>query len=573
MKKFLIFFCVVIFVISAFFGLRHRIPMAGMPIDMGESFALQKHLQTFHPIQEDQSFVILILGENASGSCERQLKSVFNQTYVGYNIIYIDNGSTDQTAEKVKAFCERENKLDKLTIVRHEEKKPDVQAIYDTIHQLNPQEIVVYLEGQDWLSHENVLDHLNCAYAHPDVWLTYSRAIRHPDYQQVEGKAYSDEFLRGKKFREKGRLPLPSLVSFPVAYFKEIRLEDLLFDGHFIREKAAHAFLYPLFEMGPEHALFMDEVMLVKNDEVQVEDHKEHLHSLMAIESYLRSLKSYPNISFLKLQPPSTPFHRQKGDVLIFSEDSPLHLYACLESLYLKVRDVNEIYVIYQSHDQEFGRAYLNLKNEFPAVQFMDVCEYPGNDFESLMTKALSNKRHGAPYVLITDDHYVFDQKLKLHECIDALEKVHADHFFLTVDEKAIEGPLPEAIQIREGMYAWQMGEVGQKQSPYMCVCRKAVLEEGLSSYQVQDLPAFKQLWKKRLSSHAVALFFEEKKALPLKLDKEVTLTQKKDWGHKFIEGYKIDIPSLLCEIDEVQTGDYPLIKREKRHLRVKEHP
>ena len=111
---------------------------------------------------------------------------ISRQSYLGYHIIYLDNGSTDQTAEKIKTFCEEENKLDKLTLVRYEEKKPGMQVVYDAIHQLNPKDIVVYLEGNDWLSHENVFDHLNCAYAHPDVWLTYSRAIRHPDYQQAK---------------------------------------------------------------------------------------------------------------------------------------------------------------------------------------------------------------------------------------------------------------------------------------------------------------------------------------------------------------------------------------------------
>jgi hypothetical protein len=287
----------------------------------------------------------------------------------------------------------------------------------------------------------------------------------------------------------------------------------------------------------------------------------------MAIESYLRSLKPYPTLSRLRFIPGAQNAHRLKGDILIFSEDSPLHLYACLESLYLKVRDVNEIYVIYQSRDQFFGRAYLNLKNEFPTVQFLDVCDYPGNDFESLLTKTLENKRYGAPFVLITDDHFVFEQKLMLYECITSLEKVHADHFFLNLDEKVTNSPLPEAIQITDGTYAWQLGEEGQKQSPFMCLSRKAVLDIGLASHRVQDLAAFKQLWKKLLPSHSVALFYEEKKALPLKLEKEETLTQKKDWGNKFNEGYKIDLPSLLCEVDELQKGDYPLIKRERKKL------
>lgn len=561
MKKFLFFVFTVVILAFGFFWMRTQVPLTRVIHDTGESFAIQKHLQTFHPIEEDKQFVFLILAENASETCERQLTSIFNQTYGSYRILYLDNGSRDGTSESVLALCENQENGDKLSLIQVPKKTAALQLIYDTIHGLDSNEIVVFLEGSDWLPHENVLDHLNCAYAHPDVWLTYSRVIHHPDYQQVEGKPFSDPFLKEKRFREVGALPLPSLITFPVGYFKEIRLEDLLFEGRFIHDRFQLAFLYPLLEMGPEHILYMDEVMLVKNDALEKADHKEHLHQLMAIESYLRSRSTYDTLSTLRLTPSKSPFHRNKGDVLIFSQDSPLHLYACLESLYLKVRDINEIFVIYQSHDSAFGRAYLNLKHEFPTVQFLDVCDYPGNDFESLLAKVVENRRYGAPYLLIADDHHIFDQKLRLHDCIEALTKVHADHFFLALDEKLIEGPLPEAIEVGEGIYAWQMGEESQKQSPFMCICRKGILEKSLA----QDLAAFKQQWKKRLPRHAVALFYEEKKALPLKIAQEETLTQKKEWGDKFIEGYKIDLPSLLCEIDEIQGGDYPLIKREKR--------
>lgn len=565
MKKILIFMSVVTFTAVLFFSSKSHFPLSGLPSESKETFAIQKHLQTFHPIQEDKHFIVFVLVENASETCERQLRSVFDQTYENYEVVYLDNGSVDQSLEKAKAFCEKEQWQDKITFTRHAQKKAAMEVIYDTIHQFNSKDIVVFLEGQDWLSHENVLEHLNCAYAHPDVWLTYGRVIRHPDYQQVEGKAFSDQFLQKKKLRAQIEPSFPMLATFSAAYFKEVRLEDLLFGGKFIDEKAKCAFLFPLFEMGSEHVLFMDEVMLVKNDMAEKVDHKEHLHHVMATESYLRSLGTYSNLNALRLNFPTSNFYRNKGDVLIFSEDSPLHLYACLESLHLNARDINEVYVIYQSHDHEFGRSYLNLKNEFPSVQFLDVCDYPGNDFTTLLSKAVENRRYGAPYLLITDDHYVFEQKLRLHECINALEKVHADHFFLTLDETEIKGPLPEAISVGDGIYAWQMGEEGQKQSPFMCVCRKSLLEKGVSREEVKDLSAFKQVWKKLLPHHAVALFYEEKKSLPLKLQQEATLTQKKEWGNKFIEGYKIDLPSLVCEMDEMQGGNYPLIKREKQ--------
>lgn len=564
-KKFFIASFATITIAFALVWMYKHLPFSRASTRLQETFAIQKRLQTFYPIQKDQQFVIVVHATNASETCQRQLESIFHQVYSQYRLVYIDNGSVDQTHELVHSVCKREKKESKLTLVRHAKKKAAMEVIYETIHALDPSDIVIVLEGHDWLSHEYVLDHLNCAYAHPDVWLTYSRTIRHPDYRQVEGHPYSDQFLLEKQFRKKGELPLSSLVSFPAAYFKEIRLESFLFEGRFINEKSRFAFLYPLFEMGSEHVLYLDEVMLVKNDCYERENHKEHLHYLMAVESHLRFLEVYPTLNTLQVSSLATSTSRRhRGDVLIFSRDSPLHLYACLESLYFKLEDINQIYVIYESHDHAFARGYLNLKDEFPNVEFFDVCDYPGNDFASLLRRAVVSRRHGTPYLLITDDHYVFERKMGLHACIQALEKVHADHFFVSLNKKGMERALSQPILIQEGIYAWQIGGTGKDQSPYMCLMKKSILEEGLETDQLKDLSTFEQYWKKSLRQKGVALFCEEKKALPLKLNREETLARKKGWGHKFIEGYKIDLPSLLCEVDEGHE-DYPLIKREKK--------
>ena len=197
--------CILALACAAYFGISHRFSLGGSSLHPGESYGVQERLEVFHPIRENHHFVFLVVGENAAAVCERQLRSIFDQTHPSYEIVYLDNGSVDQTAEKVQAVCKTAKKLDKLHLVRFDKKRPAMQVIYNAIHELNPRDIVLYLDGHDWLSHENVLDHLNCAYAHPDVWLTYSRAIHHPNYQRVDGAPYSDDFLRGKQFRGKRR--------------------------------------------------------------------------------------------------------------------------------------------------------------------------------------------------------------------------------------------------------------------------------------------------------------------------------------------------------------------------------
>jgi hypothetical protein len=334
-----------------------------------------------------------------------------------------------------------------------------------------------------------------------------------------------------------------------------------MFEGDFIDDIYPLAIQLPLVEMGPEHVFFVDEVSYVKNDEDQKVDCQLHLQKVAAIQSYLRSLSSYSTLAQLPLGLAGSSLHRYKSDVVIFSEDSPLHLYATLESLFAHARDLNDVYVLYKASDHEFQRAYLNLENEFHSAAFLNICDYPGNDCHALLTKVLRNKRHASPFILFGTDRFVFEEKLCLHEAIAEMEKIHADYFLMAF-EAGEEWAETKVVPLNGRIYAYQLGLKGAKQPFTLSLCRKNLFE---SLEGVDDLPSFKKLWQRKLQPHSVALFFEEKKVLPLDIPQETSMTQIKEWGHKFIEGFKIDLPSLTCEMEEVEKGELPLIKRERR--------
>ncbi|MGE0197675.1 MAG: glycosyltransferase family A protein [Simkaniaceae bacterium] len=565
MKKASVFLFLIAALVSTFYGVRKHFSQITHR-QIGKEEEIQKGLATFYPLLEDQMIVALVIAENGEKDVERNLRSLFDQTYPHVRILYIDNGSTDKTYEKAQQWVQDRGKQSAITFIKKEEKRPLLEILYEVIGGCDPHDVIALLDGKDWLSHENVFEHLNCAYANPDVWMTYSRFISHPDYKDVKGRVFSDAILKEKKLRKEVREELSPFLTFYAGFFQEIKLQDLLYQGSFIDEAWRLALELPLVEMGPEHVLFMDEVSYVKNEREKNFDHKLHLQKLAATQSHLRSQKVYPKLSALKLRANFPKQHRYKSDVILFSEDSPLHLYACLESIFLKVRDINEIYVLYKGSDQEFERAYLNLQNEFQNVQFLNVCDYPGNDFSSLITQVLSNRRHSSPYVMIGEDLMIFEESIRMHDCIEALEKTHADHFFLGVEEEV--APLPHAIAISPGIYAWQLGTEGSHKGFTLTLCRKSLFE---TLENTKDFPAFKQFWKGKLTPEAVALFFEEKKTLPMKFQTEASSAVKKKWGHQFIEGFKIDLPSLTCEMDEMEKGELPLIKREKKRITHKQ--
>ncbi|MCB1109457.1 MAG: glycosyltransferase [Chlamydiia bacterium] len=562
MKKGFVFIFLIAVLVSTYYGLKNHFGVIEkITPRLQEETSLQTRLGTVHPILEDQMVVAVVLAENHAEDIQRCLDSLFNQTYPHTRFILIDNGSTDGTYERGEAYAKNREKP--LELIRYETRRPRLEVLYEVLGHLDPHDVVTLIEGKDWLSHENVFDHLNCAYANPEVWMTHSRAIFHPNYQKIVGKPFSDTMLMHQKLRESPGETLFPLVTFYAGFFQAVKLQDLLYQGEFIDDCYALAVTLPLIEMGPEHVLFMNEVSYVINASHSVVDHQMHLQKVAAVESHLRSLPNLSPLSQLKLSGVSPSFHRYKADVILFSTDRPLHLYACLESLFSKGRDINDVYVLYQGSDQEFQRAYLNLQNEFHTVQFLNVCDYPGNDYATLLTKVLESRLHASPYVVMSEDHMILEEPIRFHDCIAALEKVHADHFFLfhEVEEKKA---LPHAIPISQGIYAYQLGEDGAHRPFSATLCRKSLFD---SLEGIDTLPAFFKLWERKLAPAAVALFYEEKRVLPLAFPLDASLSQKKEWGHKFIEGYKIDLPSLTCELEEVEKGEIPLIKRDRRHV------
>lgn len=566
MKRGIIILCVLTVVILILYGVCTHFKQLFPLCRVGDN-RVQEKLSTFCPVLEDQRIVAIVLAQDVEEYVERNLRSLFDQTYAHMRIIYIDNSSTDRTYKRAQKWIERSGRSDCITLIKTEKSRPALEVLYDVIGSCDPREVVVYIDGRDWLAHENVFKHLNCAYANPDVWMTYSRFISHPNYREIEGIPLSPSIVQEKRLRkelQEGGMPF---ITFYAALFQEIKLQDLMYKGEFIKQCINLTLQLPLIEMGMEHALFIDEVSYVKNENNQFYDHILHLQEVASVQSYLRSHHVYSPLSTLKQRVHSPSLYHYKSDLIIFSEDNPLYLYTCLESLFAKVSNINEVYVLYRGNDQQFQRAYLNLQGEFRLVHFFNVQNYPESDFLSLLLKILSNRRYASPYVLIGGDNMIFEQYLDLHECIHALERAHADHFFLHVKER--EDALFEAVNIAPMVVAWQLGDTEGEKQRYIppLLCRKARFH---SLDGVTNFSSFMSLCQGQLDSESVVLSFEEPKVVFLQCNEEISLAQKKEWSHKFIEGFKIDPAIFSCEVrGKVGEGEelgLSLIKRKKSH-------
>ena len=128
-------------------------------------------------------FCIAIIGRNNGAFLEKTIRSALFQSYEKFRVIYVDDGSDDGSFELAQEVVETRAELDKIQMIRNEEPLGLFRSLASVAQRCADGEIVVVLEGKDWLAHEWVLNLLNRYYADPDLWMTSGNTCNFPSYQ------------------------------------------------------------------------------------------------------------------------------------------------------------------------------------------------------------------------------------------------------------------------------------------------------------------------------------------------------------------------------------------------------
>lgn len=142
-------------------------------------------------------FSIITCTRNNEKWLKNNIDSVKNQTYKNYEHIIIDDASTDKSLEVIKENIDPQNTK---VFVRQE-------RVYTTKNHIlglkqMTGDVVVHLDGDDWLYNEYVLQKLFAIYKETDCWATYGSWI-HRDSANTwiipPHPTHKAEDVRGKK--------------------------------------------------------------------------------------------------------------------------------------------------------------------------------------------------------------------------------------------------------------------------------------------------------------------------------------------------------------------------------------
>lgn len=456
MKAF--FSILVIFCIGVTFGLKYD--SLKKPFKKKKSQDQALVVDESHPVLEDKQFAILIMSYNNRKFCEKNLQSVLDQDYQNYRVVYVDDCSTDDTYKKVQTFVKKHKLEERFTLISNAKNRGAVANFYSTVHSCKDEEIAVLLDGDDWFAHPYVLSKLNKYYANPDVWLTYGQYLLYPSYrkeleQTINPKICSERGIRNHSW------VTSHLKTFYAGLFKRIDLKDFIYDGEYFPMASDLAFMFPMIEMADGHAYHVPEVMYIYNYDNPLCDAKNDMDLQVALGEHIRTLPSYPK---LDSHPAIGQMAQDLADLIVFSYNRPLQLYAYLESAKKYITHVNQVFVVYRA-DDGYEAGYKKLEEMFTDVHFVPQSkETPHEDFSPLVLDLTFNKNISkANFVLYAVDDIIVKDAIDLNVCMDALNKTHAYGFYLRLGmhvdycymQDFTQG-IPPLVQVETDVYAWK---------------------------------------------------------------------------------------------------------------------
>jgi len=267
-----------------------------------------------------------------------------------------------------------------------------------------------------------------------------------------------------------------------------------------------------------------------------------------------------------------------KADLVVFSYDRPLQLYAFLESAQRCLTGVGQIQVIYRASSPEFANAYQEVKAAFSYVTFLIQGDKPKEDFKPLTLKATFSTPND--HVLFAVDDIIIKDHIAVDECIAALEETQAYAFYLRMGRNLTEcytlqcaQSLPLMREVKPGIYVWCFAQ-GQSDWRYphsvdMTLYRKKDIRKSFESLQYTSPNVLEANWA-GLGLHILhkhGLCYEQSKIVNLPLNRVQDF-----YNNRFMEGFPAN--GLLAIFNQKQKIDInPLHKIDNKSAHMEYVP
>ena len=233
-------------------------------------------------------------------NCEKWIlkciKSIKRQKYKNFTCVLIDDMSTDQTTAIIEKNIRDD---DRFVLIKNKEKKYALANIVDAIEELEQEDndVVILLDGDDWLASSNTLSILNKNYDH-DCQLTYGSYVYHPrGTKGVEPSKYPDAVTNTNSYR-RDIWRASHLRTFRRGLWNKLNYDDLKDkSGAYYKMTYDQAIMLPLLELADNKFKYIPEILHVYNKENPLNVDKIKAHEQTKIAKEIRHKKPHMKIA------------------------------------------------------------------------------------------------------------------------------------------------------------------------------------------------------------------------------------------------------------------------------------
>jgi glycosyltransferase involved in cell wall biosynthesis len=219
-------------------------------------------------------FIVVVPLYNAKKWIAKSLKSLMLQTYDNFECAVIDDCSTDESYEIAKKITKHDTRF---VVTKNDINVGPLANAYNGAMNISssPEDIVVVLDGDDFLFSKDTLSILNRYYSDKSCWMTYGSYINLSDKKKGKfSQQIPPHIIEGNLYRESQWLS-SHLRSYKMFLLQKISTE---------------------LEMSGYHAKYVKEILYIWNDLNELNEHKTKRKSQLELEKTIREAKRYDKI-------------------------------------------------------------------------------------------------------------------------------------------------------------------------------------------------------------------------------------------------------------------------------------
>ena len=180
--------------------------------------------------------------------------------------------------EIIQKYIDDHNLADRVTFIRNDKRHRKLFNLYKVLYECDDEELVIMLDGDDYLANNQVLAYFNNIYEDENIWFTYGQYRNVPASQAIQWGHKEMGYCRPvpKHIQRKQSYRYYSFIymhprSFRAWLFKLVKLEDLIadkiegFEGDFYPASNDVAMYFPMVEMAHTHIKFISNVLYIRN--------------------------------------------------------------------------------------------------------------------------------------------------------------------------------------------------------------------------------------------------------------------------------------------------------------------